>query len=182
MQVKITTRKRTRVSKRTSVELSHNKVKKLFEAADITPIPGMAYAIYECGHVLSSEEDPQINRYYSDVGISVRSCPKCQDKRLVSKYKICKCGAEHYGKRVISSQFCGECPKERKAAAREAAKPDTRHLRNGHMADLNKGFCIHKSKCLLEYQDYEAVPCRDCGKFELPPSKSGVYEKSSLFR
>ena len=137
--------------------------KTMIQQADIQIIPGQAYTIYECGHVFEIEKDPQTLTFYRTQNREIRSCPLCKNAMLITKYKQCGCGAEHIGKRVVSSVCCGQCPTERRP---NAAPLKLKHLRNAHLADPERCFCIHRAVCMEKYIDYDTIPCKDCLNYQ----------------
>lgn len=157
-------------TKKPIVETSLAKAKRLLKKAKIKPEPGIAYVIYECGHIFIAENDPQIRTYYIDAGLSIRSCPKCITKRLVTKYKLCSCGLEYVGKRVVSSNCCQYCPPERKSG-REPVRD--KKYQNKHLADPSRCFCAYRDECYNKYIEYDALPCKGCLRYKI---KHGNYD------
>jgi hypothetical protein len=133
-------------------------VHKVLTDAGIEPIDGKAYTLYECGHVFNVEDDPAYVRWYASVGRALRSCPLCDKQRLLTKYKKCGCGEEQVGPKVQPSRCCTLCPPDRKVVT---VSPYA-YRKNGHLVDINRGFCIHKNGCLTKFIDYVTVPCKGC--------------------
>ena len=160
------------------IKVSLTFVKQVLKQAKVQPVTTRSYNIYECGHVFDRDDDPApgIVKYISGIssngGRGLRVCPVCwgkgqQKKRLVTKYKRCTCGAEHIGKHLQSSICCSSCTYARRAL--KGATPISVKRANGHLADPNRCFCIHRSECLIKYLKYEAVPCKGCRRFKEEP-------------
>jgi hypothetical protein len=129
--------------------------------AGIEPIDGNAYTLYECGHAFNVVNDPSRVQWYGAAGRGLRSCPVCDHKKLLTKYKQCGCGEVQIGSKVQPSKCCNVCPTERKGIT---ASPFA-YRKNGHLADPDRGFCIHRNECLTKFIDYVTVPCKGCLKF-----------------
>lgn len=164
--------------KGSEIRVSLSFVKQVLRQAKIKPVTTNTYNIYECGHAFSKNDDPSpgVVRYVSGVfangGRGVRICPVCwergqQKRRLVTKYKRCNCGAEHLGKHLQSSNCCSSCSSARRAL--KGATPKSVERANGHLADPDRCFCVHRSSCLIKYLDYEALPCKNCRRFKEEP-------------
>jgi len=175
-QVTVTVQKRRRGTPKPTVEISRYKAKQLIKKAEIKVEEGECYVIYNCGHVFDNRDDPQITTYYIGENRTVRSCPICQNQKLVTKYKLCGCGAEHTGKRVQPSPFCFKCSPLRRSTGR-TERLDA-HLRNGHLADHTRGFCIHRSDCLKTYLAHDCVPCKGCKQYAIEEGEYGQVLRS----
>lgn len=124
----------------------------------ITPIDGVAYILYECGHSFDVKDDPAKMLWYNSAGRTLRSCPKCKHRRILIKYKRCSCGVEQVGSKVHTSNCCGACASIKQGEDRN----NSHYKRNGHLADSDRGFCIHRNECLTKYIDCVTVPCKHC--------------------
>jgi hypothetical protein len=133
----------------------------LVQAGIKNPLDGYAYTLYECGHAFNVEDDPGKTQWYSSVGRSLRTCPKCDYHKLLTKYKRCGCGKPQIGSNVQPSKACNDCPPGTKGSTVSKYA----HRKNGHLADPDRGFCIHRNECLTKFIDYATVPCKGCEDF-----------------
>ncbi len=138
------------------------QIKTILKEQNIIPAPGIAYIIYECHHVCDSRTDPKLVTYYTEQKHAVRSCSICKNQKLLTKYKICVCGQEHFGPKVQYSKHCQYCPPH----LRTTTNQNNPHYQNGHLFDDTKGFCKHRLNCCTEYALYETLPCKNCQKYE----------------
>jgi len=136
-------------------------VRRALVQAGIEPIDGKAYTLYECGHSFNVDDDPSRIKWYAATGRGLRSCPICDHQRLLTKYKRCSCGVEQVGSKVQPSRYCNNCS----AGRREVVKSPLAYRKNSHLADPDRGFCIHRNTCLTTFIDYDTVPCKDCDDF-----------------
>ena len=97
--------------------------------------------------------------------------------RITSRFTPCDtCGVEikfsHRGGSIPTN--CKKCQRPIKLQKmRDAAKKRHKkeyviknpHLKNGHLADPEKGDCERRGECINEYFDYEAVPCLGCERY-----------------
>ena len=160
-----------------TVEISLGLVKRLIKKAGVKPERCKAYHLYTCGHVLNKEDDPITTKYIPDPNghsRAVRICPICWEcgvkEQLLTKYKLCSCGAEHVGKKIQPSNCCAACSASRKAAKGET--PLHEIYANEDQADPSRCFCIHRQECIMEYVKYDCIPCKNCKRFK---EKEGMW-------
>lgn len=161
-----------------TVEISLDLVKELIKKAKVKVECCAAYHLYTCGHVLNKEDDERVTKYMPDPeghSRAVRICPICWEasgikEQLLTKYKLCSCGAEHVGKKIQPSNCCADCSASRKAIKGKTPLHEI-HANEDH-ADPSRCFCIHRQECIKEYAKYECIPCKDCPRFE---EKEGVW-------
>lgn len=161
-----------RHKKKPTVEIPVGIVRKMIKAAGITVQQEHAYHIYTCGHVLDKEDDEYTIKYMNNIkgrSRGVRVCPICWANgeikaQLLTKYKKCRCGAEHTSKKIQPSICCAACSASRRALKGETPKHEI--YANGHKADPSRCFCIHKRECIEKYKHYETIPCKGCIRFK----------------
>ena len=166
-EIEVSLKKVGRHTTAPTVEITLGKAKRFIKKEKIEVVEGEAYAVYDCGHVFNIKDDPRIQTYYpneGEKGLSVRSCPVCVTEKLMTKYKLCGCGAEHASKRVQPSKCCDRC-----AAGRRAQRPvkHALYLRNGHTSDPSRCYCVHRDECIMTYIEYDAIPCKNCRRFKV---------------
>jgi len=172
----VTTIHKRRSTPKPTVEISVEKAKQIIHRAKITVKEGEVYAIYHCGHVFANSEDPQILTYYMGENRSIRSCPICVSQKLVTKYKLCGCGAEHLGKRVQPSYCCSKCSSLRKTTGRNERLDE--YKRNMHLYDPTRLHCVYRAECLDTYREYDTIPCKDCPRYILKQgNRDPIYTK-----
>jgi hypothetical protein len=165
LSVQVSVQRKRRTVPKPTVTISVAKARQLIRKAGLTVEEGKAYVIYDCGHVFENSKDPQILTYYLGENRSIRSCPICVTRKLITKYKLCGCGAEHLGKRVQPSKCCSQCSSLRKATGREI-RLDA-YKRNSHLMDASRWNCVHWDICRDKYLEYDAVPCKGCNRYQI---------------
>ena len=163
-KISVTVQKKKRSVKRPAVEISLYRAKQFIRKSEIKIEIGECYVIYECGYVCNNKDYPQTITYYSKENRGIRSCPLCCTSKLLTKYKICICGAEHIGKRVQASTYCSSCSSLRKATGRVETLDAYKH--NEHLADPSRYDCIYRNECLFQYFTYDTLPCKNCLKYK----------------
>jgi len=159
---------------KSTVGVTLKKVKSYIDNAHIKITEGEAYNVYHCGHVFTTPDDyPHTITYYKDKDRGIRSCPICKNEQLVTKYKLCGCGAEHIGKRTQPSNCCASCPTIRRNVG--YSRIQNMKKRNSAMSDPERWNCKRKPICREMYSelDYDAVPCKNCGGYEIQPEYLG---------
>lgn len=159
--------------KKPSVTVSVSLIKTLLKKAKIKEVQGTVYNFYSCGHVFAREDDKRTvkcSKNNKGQNRAQRICPICWEnlgkkEQLIFKYKKCtSCGAVHIGKKLQESICCNRCSAARKA--KKGEDPDWEIYSNGHLADPTRCFCIHRRKCIIKYDKYDTLPCKNCKQFK----------------
>ena len=146
--------------------MNHKNIDDVFkyiESQGIIMEYGMAYNLYECGHIVSNAVDTRKMIYYADVRLRNRCCPICFPipTRLSTKAKICFCGTRQIGIRLQTSKQCTACHNTKTAKNK---KPNLK-FKNGHLFDEKGSDCLFRLDCLKKYDKYACTPCLGCKKF-----------------
>ena len=145
------------------------QAREYLEKKGINIEPGKSYNIYVCGCVVNNDDDPQLQFYFPKTKTKKRSCPYHKPSALLNKYKRCRCGREYFSNRIQSSEMCKGCY-ESKLTPEDQLKCliKVKKLQNDHLRDPDRSDCaFYLTKCLMEYVDFQAVPCKNCKHYTI---------------
>ena len=124
---------------------------------------------------LEIEQTEHIRAKSSTGGDTKHHVCKEHGGRVILRETVCqKCGKtfEAY-KCGPLSKFCPTCQEKRHKAAvkktnrqRYGKKPVRPNYKNKNLRDPERSDCINRRECLALYDEYEAIPCKNCKNYK----------------
>ena len=129
---------------------------------------GEPYAIFACGCVTHNQ-----HAYYlqikkskkNPVAKNIRACKKHKYQGLyLGTFKRCNCGGLNFKKFVKAGATCNFCRKKYVNKYHYDYSKRSK-FRNANLRDVSRINCKFRSKCIIKYDKYDAIPCKGCRHF-----------------